>query len=1255
MKFKICGYFFYKYCLNKHLHATYINVVIIFAKMIATKPFQLSTKKTVYGFGISLLLCLLLSMLLPYLEAQKNLINNFQNKLHQKEVTIEKLIHDFSREIETNNYNDLFKKQLVSYKSLYNTQGFVLLVYENDSLKFWSDNHIPVENFLLKICLDSKIVKLNNGFFEVRRKEVNNKIIIGLILIKNDYSFNNEYLKDEFAIGFDMPANTNISENKSNSIFDIFSKEKHYLFTLNKIDAEAHLWIEYVQIVCFLICLAFLILLAEQACFGLLHHIGFYAYYLSFGALLTIIRFGILKLGLPLSLYNTELFSPSIYAHTAFIPSLGDLLLHASLLAAYFYGLYKHIKSDLNTEKPNYKILVGLNSSFALLTVLCINVIISLVNDSKINVNVNNLISLNAYSYLGYISIGLLLTALYYAGQVLIMQQKKYKIKIASGFFSLGIILSATFILLNVPLQYVLIPLAWFALQEILEYNAFTSNYTTKSIFYLTLASVFTTLIIRNEINNSNEQKLKFLAENLAIERDPVAEFLSIDLKEKIPRDSILINSLIVNNNEENGFLNRLKEKYFNGYWEKFDISFYAYDSLCNPISKSPGAVFDKYSFFEDLFKKNNNNNFCYLPAEKSAKSGFLLKYVLYKNVNNKRKFIAHVFIEADSKYLSDEIGFPLLLLDNTVDNQKEFSNLSFAIYRDSLLNKHHGKFIYNSFLSFYNKPNQNKSNAFFNFRDYKHYALKTNTSTYIVSIKNENWFNSLTFFSYLFSIYSLLFLLLIAIVNPDRILSLKKYNLRNRIQSLPIAMVLVALILFGIGTVYFIVKQYEQKNAENLTERSQSILRELEYKLGDENSISFSSQDYLTYILSKFSNVFLADINLYDPQGNLIALSRPKIIEEGLISAKMNPEAYLQMVINKQAQFINKEQIGNLNYLSSYIPFVNRNNKLMGYLNIPYFAKQTELENEISTLLVTLINIYVFLIVISLLVTLFIANRITGPLQMLQQKLANISLGKKNESIEWDNKDEIGNLIIEYNRMILELSESAERLAKSERESAWREMAKQVAHEIKNPLTPLRLNAQLIQRAYDEKNPQFDEKFKKFTSMLIEQVDTLAQIANEFSNFAVMPKPKLTKVKLSEVIKNAVTLFRTTTSSEITFNHLTDNDIIDADKEQLLRVFNNLIKNALQAINDENNGHIIINLKNEENFILVQIIDNGIGMNDEQKKMIFVPNFTTKTGGMGLGLAMVKNILENIHSSISFSSVENEGTVFELRFNLSK
>jgi hypothetical protein len=201
---------------------------------------------------------MLLSLILSFSSSEKKHIDTFQKKLHQKEIAVENLIIDFAKQIEVSNYADLFKNQLISYKSLYNTDGFVLLVYENDSLKFWSDNHIPVENFLLKICLDSKIVKLNNGLFEVRRKEVNNKVIIGLILIKNDYSFNNEYLKDEFAVGFKLPANINITETKSNSVYDVFSKEKHYLFTLDHTENEVNIWIECIQIICFLACLFFM-------------------------------------------------------------------------------------------------------------------------------------------------------------------------------------------------------------------------------------------------------------------------------------------------------------------------------------------------------------------------------------------------------------------------------------------------------------------------------------------------------------------------------------------------------------------------------------------------------------------------------------------------------------------------------------------------------------------------------------------------------------------------------------------------------------------------------------------------------------------------------------------------------------------------------------------------------------------------------------------------------------------------------------
>src|SRR3569832_855526 len=213
-----------------------------------------------------------------------------------------------------------------------------------------------------------------------------------------------------------------------------------------------------------------------------------------------------------------------------------------------------------------------------------------------------------------------------------------------------------------------------------------------------------------------------------------------------------------------------------------------------------------------------------------------------------------------------------------------------------------------------------------------------------------------------------------------------------------------------------------------------------------------------------------------------------------------MNPEAFLQIAILGKTEFIHDERIGNLDYLSAYIPLKNSNGKLLAYLNLPYFAKQNELEKEISGFLVALINIYVLLFALSILTAIFISNYVTKPLKLIQDKLGNIKLGKANEPIEWQDNDEIGNLVSEYNRMILELSNSADLLAKSERENAWREMAKQVAHEIKNPLTPMKLSLQHLQRTWKDHAPDMEQKMDQVSKTIIDQIDTLSNIATEFS-----------------------------------------------------------------------------------------------------------------------------------------------------------
>lgn len=305
-------------------------------------------------------------------------------------------------------------------------------------------------------------------------------------------------------------------------------------------------------------------------------------------------------------------------------------------------------------------------------------------------------------------------------------------------------------------------------------------------------------------------------------------------------------------------------------------------------------------------------------------------------------------------------------------------------------------------------------------------------------------------------------------------------------------------------------------------------------------------------------------------------------------------------------------------------------------------------MRKEITTVLVAIVNIYVLLIGISLIIAIFISDRITRPLRLIQEKMGRLRLGKSYEFIDYKANDEIGSLVAEYNRMIKELDASAELLARSERESAWKEMAKQVAHEIKNPLTPMKLSVQQLQRTYKPNDPEWEAQLKRFTQTLIEQIDTLSRIAGEFATFARMPKTHAEHVNLYETLVNIQQLHSNDSGAVILFKPNTVPPcMVIADKEQLLRVFNNLIKNAIQAIPEGREGRIVLGISRKAKSFIVTVSDNGDGVPQELHDKIFVPNFTTKTSGMGLGLPIVKGIVDSTGGSIWFETTEGVGSTF--------
>ena len=610
------------------------------------------------------------------------------------------------------------------------------------------------------------------------------------------------------------------------------------------------------------------------------------------------------------------------------------------------------------------------------------------------------------------------------------------------------------------------------------------------------------------------------------------------------------------------------------------------------------------------------------------------------------------IIVLLNSKVLHDEGGFPELLISDKVPQKKDLSAYSFAEYRDNLLLTQTGKYNYlNNGSEYVQKSNE--GGEFFSLEGYSHLIHKKPAGGFLlVSTVETGMLAYFTLFSYLFAFFGTLYIAAYFTARLIRYRGKIRMNFKNRIQAAVILIVLTGMMLVGGATVYFIYANYESDLNDEVTEKLKSVRVAISDLIGTRTQDQEIGEE-LGYSLSGVASTLSSNFNIYSTAGRLIYSTQPKIYEQGIAAPLMDRRALDELQAHGRSYHSRLERTGKLKFLSAYAQLRNNDNRVIGYINLPYYARQEDLKKAISSFLVALINIYVLLFSASLLFAFLISSRITRPLEVIQQSLSRIRLGSRNEPIRWEHQDEIGALVREYNRMVDELAESANRLARSERESAWREMAKQVAHEIKNPLTPMKLSVQHLQRAQKENHPDLDAMVKRVSDTLISQIETLTNIANEFSNFAQMPKGNSEALDLKQVVMTIADLYQESENATVTFNAEPGNYSVFADKDQLSRVFSNLLKNAVQAIPPGKNGSIVVHLHTEGNLAQVSVTDDGIGIPDDRKTSLFVPNFTTKTGGTGLGLAMSKNIVEQAGGKIWFESEEGKGTTFYVRLPL--
>ena len=471
--------------------------------------------------------------------------------------------------------------------------------------------------------------------------------------------------------------------------------------------------------------------------------------------------------------------------------------------------------------------------------------------------------------------------------------------------------------------------------------------------------------------------------------------------------------------------------------------------------------------------------------------------------------------------------------------------------------------------------------------------------------------------------------------------------SLRTRIFLSMIALVLIASVLMASISVIQFKNESKEYHQERLERKEIAINEHINYVLANTTyPLSTNNLDLIFKDkIHELSQIHGLEINIFGLDGKLLKSSKAAFSVDTI--APPIPKYILKLVQSSiEKRYVDIKNIDGIKNRSSFSLIKDEKFKPLGILNIPYVEDDSFYEKELQNFLIRLGQVYAFMLLIAFGLAYFLSTYITKSLKTISDKLRDTSLDQKNEKIVLEaNSKEINLLIKAYNGMVDELEESALKLAQSEREEAWREMAKQVAHEIKNPLTPMRLTVQSFQRKFDTNDPELKQKLNDYSKTLIQQIDTMSSVASAFSYFASMPAQQNETLNVVNIVEMTLDIFN---EDYIVFESDEKSIISKMDRAQLIRIITNLVKNAIQSIPENQvEKSVLVSVKKQDNNVLILVKDNGIGIEPDNIDRIFEPKFTTKNSGMGLGLGIIKNIIENYKGTITFETEFGKGATF--------
>lgn len=937
---------------------------------------------------------------------------------------------------------------------------------------------------------------------------------------------------------------------------------------------------------------------------------------------------------------------PDLFASSVLLPSFADLLLTVALLVFVCAFLRHALLFALPSRRPT--ITTGITLLILIAFAAGINeVMIALVRDSRIPLDLFHAQSLDAASAVALLAIAFLLFAWVLLADGLVRwlspvgEERTVLIVTLIAFAAAHLVhhlfgdFDSVLVLWPVPVL--------FTLWRMRRGRSRMAN----ALVLISALSLFTVHVLNRQTFKRNERDRAALAESAVTHEDPIVEWLFREARSAMAADkgtlALLGDSVPLSSAELDA---RLRQPFFDGEWNNYEVRLHLFDARGrargSTSSEGMPRLADLRARFEQGVPVEGDNTLrnVHRPVERALYIGAL-------DIGANGRLI----VELLPRVLPEGLGFPELLMAGDRAVERRTDRYARAHYERGTLLESRGDFSFPTRWTTPIPPDGSLSEQ----DGYELFASgDARNSLMVVASRLPTWLDHATTFSYLFILFALLgggFLLLRTALAWR---GLPPFGVATKLRAGILLMACIAIALFAFGARHLLATDLDTRTSQQLDERSRSAIAELRQHVHADADIAPALYADVDHWLDKTSGVLLTDITAYAPDGQLMATSREQVFNNGLLGKRMDPDAYMAMAVGHRSTFTHTERIGGAEFLAAYRPLLNDRGDVLAYLAIPYFARQTEVEEARATGFVAIVNLFVLLFLIGIGAATVIATWATRPLSALKRGLERVQLGAPNEHLPYQGEDELGELVRVYNRKVEELRESAEKLARSERESAWKEMARQVAHEIKNPLTPMKLGIQHFQLTWDPQALDAKERLDRFTASMVEQIDALSRVAGDFSRFAQMSAAQEVKLDLNEVARSAVVLFAGEPNADITLHAAMEGPLrVKADREHVLRMFNNLLKNALQAIPQGRRGEVHVALRADGAHAIVEIRDNGTGIPEEVRDRIFEPSFTTKSSGMGLGLAMVKRMVEQAGGSVWFETRADLGTAFFLSFPL--